>query len=69
MIGDVRSFLVRSWSSELVAELVAVPVKGQVIHTRTLLPPRSLRVLIRFSAAALRQVSAIFSEPDRFPSE
>ena len=47
----------------------AVSLKGQLIHTRTLLPPRSLRVLIRFSAAALRQVSAVFSEPRRFPSE
>ena len=41
----------------------------QVIQTRTLLPPRSFRVLIRFSAAALRQVAAVVSEPDRFPSE
>lgn len=41
----------------------------QVIQTRTLLPPRSFRVLIRFSAAALRQVVAVVSEPHRFPSE
>jgi hypothetical protein len=37
--------------------------------TRTLSPPRCLRVFIRFSAAALRQVAAVFSEPDCLPSE
>lgn len=41
----------------------------QAIHTRTLLLPRSLRVLIRFSTAALRQSLAVLSEPHRLPSE
>ena len=69
MEGRVCDWDVRPRGSILFLGAGRSALSRQLIHTRTLLPPRSLRVLIRFSAAALRQVSAVFSEPRRFPSE